>query len=78
MDENAVLRRNGYVVSRNLSSRLVPLEILKPLGRETRKHPASQLRKLAGRQRAIRRVGRSFGSRSKHETPGDEPGDGPF
>jgi hypothetical protein len=47
MDENAVLRRNGYVVSRNLSSRLVPLEILKPLGRETRKHPASQLRKLA-------------------------------
>ena len=41
-----MLRRNGYVTSRNLSSRLVPVETLKPLGRESRKHPASQIRKL--------------------------------
>jgi hypothetical protein len=47
MEDNSVLRRNGYVTSRNLSSRLVPVETLKPLGRESRKHPASQIRKLA-------------------------------
>jgi hypothetical protein len=43
-----LLRRNGYAVSRNLSAHLVPVESLKPLGRESRKHPASQIRKLAG------------------------------
>ena len=46
MENNSMLRRNGYVTSRNLSSRLVPVETLKPLGRESRKHPASQIRKL--------------------------------
>ena len=44
--EEPLRRRNGYVVSRNLSSQLVPVAPLKPLGRETRKHPASQIRKL--------------------------------
>src|SRR6516164_1478898 len=47
MENNSMLRRNGYVTSRNLSPRLVPVESLRPLGRETRKHPASQVRKLA-------------------------------
>jgi len=47
MEQRPVLRRNGYVVSRSLSSHLVPVETLKPLGRESRKHPASQIRKLA-------------------------------
>jgi DNA modification methylase len=47
MENNSLLRRNGCVVSRNLSSRLVPVGTLKPLGRESRKHPASQIRKLA-------------------------------
>src|SRR6516164_2246911 len=46
MENNSMLRRNGFVTSRNLSSRLVPVETLKPLGRESRKHPASQIRKL--------------------------------
>jgi DNA modification methylase len=47
MESNSVLRRNGYVVSRNLSAHLVPVETLKPLGRGSRKHPPSQIRKLA-------------------------------
>jgi hypothetical protein len=47
MENNSVLRRNGYVVSRNLSPHLVSVETLKPLGRDSRKHPASQIRKLA-------------------------------
>src|ERR1700694_1678732 len=37
---------NGFAVSRNLNPNLVRLESLKPLGRETRKHPPSQIRKL--------------------------------
>lgn len=37
---------NGFAVSRNLNPNLVRVESLKPLGRETRKHPAAQIRKL--------------------------------
>jgi DNA modification methylase len=40
-------RGNGFAVSRDLNPNLVAVESLKPLGRETRKHPASQIRKLA-------------------------------
>jgi DNA modification methylase len=47
MENTSVLRGNGYVVSRNLSPQLVLVETLKPLGRDSRKHPASQIRKLA-------------------------------
>ena len=42
-----VPRGNGFAVSRDLNPVLIPVESLKPLGRETRKHPASQVRKLA-------------------------------
>jgi ParB-like chromosome segregation protein Spo0J len=42
-----VARGNGYLVSRDLSPRLVPVAGCKPLGRETRKHPPQQVRKLA-------------------------------
>jgi hypothetical protein len=38
---------NGYAISRDLSPKLVDIEALKPLGRQTRKHPAAQVRKLA-------------------------------
>jgi hypothetical protein len=37
---------NGFAVSRNLIPNLVSVESLTPLGRETRKHPSSQIRKL--------------------------------
>jgi DNA modification methylase len=40
------LRGNGYAISRNLNPNLVRIETLKPLGRETRKHPPAQIRKL--------------------------------
>jgi DNA modification methylase len=39
-------RGNGFAVSRNLNPILVCVETLKPLGRETRKHPPAQIRKL--------------------------------
>ena len=38
---------NGFAVSRDLTSRLVEVAGLKPLGRATRKHPPRQIRKLA-------------------------------
>jgi ParB-like chromosome segregation protein Spo0J len=38
---------NGFVVSRNLNPKLVSVSLLAPLGRETRKHPPAQIRKLA-------------------------------
>jgi hypothetical protein len=41
------LHKNGYAVSRDLASVLVCTEKLKPLGRETRRHPRRQLDKLA-------------------------------
>src|SRR5262245_14712854 len=40
-------RGNGYPLSRDLAPQLVPVAACKPLGRETRKHPAQQVRKLA-------------------------------
>jgi DNA modification methylase len=40
-------RRNGYAVSRDLNPQLVPVGSCKPLGRDTRKHPSRQVRKLA-------------------------------
>jgi hypothetical protein len=39
-------RGNGFAVSRNLNPNLVRVETLRPLGRETRKHPPFQIRKL--------------------------------
>jgi hypothetical protein len=38
---------NGYVLSRDLTPQLVPVSGCKPLGRESRKHPPQQVRKLA-------------------------------
>src|SRR5260221_4640056 len=46
MNRQPMLGGNGFAVSRNLSPNLVRVESLKPLGRETRKHPPSQIRKL--------------------------------
>ncbi len=43
----AAARGNGYALSRDLTPRLVPVADCKPLGRETRKHPPQQVRKLA-------------------------------
>jgi DNA modification methylase len=40
-------RGNGYILSRDLNPRLVPVSGCKPLGREARKHTPQQLRKLA-------------------------------
>jgi DNA modification methylase len=40
-------RGNGYILSRDLNPKLVSIASCKPLGRETRKHPARQVRKLA-------------------------------
>src|SRR5262245_21432894 len=45
--KSGVSRGNGFAISRDLSPKLVPTTSLKPLGRETRRHPASQVRKLA-------------------------------
>ena len=42
-----VARGNGYLVSRDLNPKLVAIANCKPLGRETRKHPPGQVRKLA-------------------------------
>ena len=48
MNKDVQVRRgNGYIVSRDLNPKLVPIASCKPLGRETRKHPPGQLRKLA-------------------------------
>ncbi len=46
MNRQPMLSGNGFAVSRNLNPNLVRVESLKPLGRETRKHPPSQIRKL--------------------------------
>jgi hypothetical protein len=46
MNRLPMLRGNGFAVSRNLNPNLVRIESLKPLGRNTRKHPPSQIRKL--------------------------------
>src|SRR6202158_6639469 len=41
-----MLGGNGFAVSRSLNPNLVPIETPRPLGRETRKHPPAQIRKL--------------------------------
>ena len=41
------LRSNGYALSRDLTPSLVPVSSCRPLGRESRRHPAGQVRKLA-------------------------------
>src|SRR5260370_17218820 len=46
MGRQPMLGGNGFAISRNLDPNLVRVESLKPLGRETRKHPLSQTRKL--------------------------------
>src|SRR4030081_3645353 len=46
MEPQPMLCGNGFAVSRNLNPKLVRIETLKPLGRETRKHPPAQIRKL--------------------------------
>jgi hypothetical protein len=38
---------NGYAISRDLTSRIVEVAGLRPLGRASRKHPPGQIRKLA-------------------------------
>ena len=48
MDRRVYRRGNGYPLSRDLTPQLVPVAGCKPLGRETRKHPPQQVRKLAG------------------------------
>jgi hypothetical protein len=40
-------RGNGYALSRNLNPQLVSIASCMPLGRDTRKHPPGQIRKLA-------------------------------
>ena len=47
LDLAAPRRANRFVVSRDLNPKLVPLTDLRPLGRATRKHPPSQIKKLA-------------------------------
>src|ERR1700738_438820 len=44
METQPMLGGNGFAVSRNLNPNLVRVETLKPLGRETRKHPPAQIR----------------------------------
>ena len=41
------LGSNGYAVASNLDPTLLPVSTLRPLGREARKHPPAQVRKLA-------------------------------
>ena len=47
LPQSTRLRGNGYPLWRKLIPGLVPLASCKPLGRETRKHSAQQVRKLA-------------------------------
>jgi hypothetical protein len=42
-----VARGNGFILSRDLNAHRVAVASCRPLGRETRKHPAAQLGKLA-------------------------------
>src|SRR5437879_1125061 len=47
MRSSTSARGNGHAVSRDLNPILVRTDTLKPLGRETRRHPRRQLDKLA-------------------------------
>jgi DNA modification methylase len=46
VDRQPVLRGNGFAVSRDLNPKFVRVDALRPLGRQTRKHPPAQIRKL--------------------------------
>src|SRR5262245_32094525 len=46
MAQHPMLRTNGYAVSRNLHPRLVNVDRLRSIGRDTRKHPPAHIRKL--------------------------------
>jgi ParB-like chromosome segregation protein Spo0J len=46
MKRPPALVANGFALSRDLNPKLVDIGSLKPLGRQTRKHPPSQIRKL--------------------------------
>jgi DNA modification methylase len=46
MHRPQLLRGNGFAVSRDLNPKLVRVDTLKPIGRQTRKHPHAQIRKL--------------------------------
>ena len=46
MDNSPLAEANGYAVSRDLNPRLTDVALLKPLSRQTRKHPPTQIRKL--------------------------------
>src|SRR5271167_2762701 len=45
-ESQLVLRGNGFAVSRSLDPSPVSIDALRALGRETRKHPPAQIRKL--------------------------------
>ena len=47
MDQPIRRLGNNFVLSHDLTPQLVPVESCKPLGREARKHPPQQVRKLA-------------------------------
>jgi hypothetical protein len=47
MNNPPPILRNGSPLDRDLTPKLVPIDSLKPLGQETRKHPKTQIRKLA-------------------------------
>ena len=47
MTQRLTLRDNGYALARDLKPNLIALDLLRALGRQTRKHPDNQLRKLA-------------------------------
>jgi DNA modification methylase len=46
MNEARAPNGNGYALSRDLNPKLADVALLKPLGRQTRKHPPAQIRKL--------------------------------
>ena len=46
MTQQPMLRGNGYALSRDLNAKLLAISGLTALGRETRKHPPAQIRKL--------------------------------
>jgi ParB-like chromosome segregation protein Spo0J len=46
MTQHSMLRGNGYAVSRDLHPRLIDVDRLRPLGRDTRKHPPAHVAKL--------------------------------
>jgi hypothetical protein len=54
MATQPTLRGNNFAISRDLNPTFVSVEALKPLGRETRKHPPAQIRKV---QVSIERFG---------------------